>query len=42
MVYSHVNLKKTVRDRALIDENRKRVEDKAEIVKMLDDQFKSV
>ena len=44
MVYSYVNSKKTVRDsiRAFIDENGKRVEDKAEIVKMLNDQFKSV
>jgi hypothetical protein len=44
MVYSYMNSKKAIKDtiRALNDENGKRVEDPSEIVKILNNQFKSV
>ena len=44
MVYSYINSKKVIKDtiRALNDENGKRVEDTGEIVKILNNQFKSV
>ena len=44
MVYSYMNSKKTVKDsiRALNDEIGNRVEDPGEIVKILNNQFKSV
>ena len=44
MVYSYVNSKKTIKYsiRALNGENGKIVEDKAEIFKIINDQFKSV
>ena len=44
MIYAYVNSKKAVKDniRALNDENGKKIEDPAEIVKILNNQFKSV
>ena len=44
MIYAYVNSKKVVKDkkRALNDENGKKIEDPAEIVKILNNQFKSV
>ena len=44
MVYSYFNSKKVIKDsiRALSDENERKVEDPVEIVKILNDQFKSV
>ena len=44
MIYAYVNSKKVVKDkkRVLNDENGKKIEDPAEIVKILNNQFKSV
>ena len=44
MIYAYVNSKKVVKDkkRVLNDENGEKIEDPAEIVKILNNQFKSV
>ena len=44
MIYAYVNSKKVVKDKksVLNDENGKKIEDPAEIVKILNNQFKSV
>ena len=43
-LYSYLNSKKVIKDniRALNDENGKRIEDPTQIVKILNEQFKSV